>query len=462
VGGRGIMRHSIGLSTEIEPGETLSEEFTLHFDTRGLESGGYVIQSGFENNATEEPRTYKTRFTIEPKSTERVKVETPAQCDTLPEFNSPKGTWNGFGYDPGNTGYSPEMRGPTDSVQVKWSYETDSRLEASPAVSDDYVYFIDKQGVVYSLDKSNGEKVWDFSTGAREGGLEWSPMGASPTLVDDTLYIAFGDLAPSSPDAGREALLNGTDLYLYALDAETGKEKWKYRVPSVPNSTPKVVGGTVYFTTENGVVHAVDATEGEKTWEFSTGAGIRSTPAVGDCSVFIGGGENKELYSIDAGDGSLKWEFKTDGELTASPAYRDGTVYFGSNGRGTLYAVDSSNGKEKWSKSLRGSVVRSSPAVTENQVFIGDFSRGVYAFRRDDGKQLWRAPTRGYVWSSPAVTRDAVYCADLENMVFGLDRETGDELWSYETGDNVRSSPAVSNGVVYVAGTDGKLYAFSA
>jgi outer membrane protein assembly factor BamB len=47
------------------------------------------------------------------------------------------------------------------------------------------------------------------------------------------------------------------DGRLYALDARTGQEKWRFKTDGGVNSSPAVAGGVVYFGSTDGYLYAV-------------------------------------------------------------------------------------------------------------------------------------------------------------------------------------------------------------
>lgn len=64
---------------------------------------------------------------------------------------------------------------------------------------------------------------------------------------------------------------------------DTGTEAWN-RVAS----SPAVVDGTVYVGNDNGVVYALDAESGAERWQFSLGSIVRTAPAPVDGAVHVG------------------------------------------------------------------------------------------------------------------------------------------------------------------------------
>ena len=57
--------------------------------------------------------------------------------------------------------------------------------------------------------------------------------------------------------AGNEVFLTGNDRYIYALNAETGCEVWKYMTGSGIMSSPSVADGIVYVGSDDGSIYAI-------------------------------------------------------------------------------------------------------------------------------------------------------------------------------------------------------------
>ena len=163
------------------------------------------------------------------------------------------------------------------------------------------------------------------------------------------------------------------DGYLYALDAQTGQEKWKFAAGKVDTSSPAVADGVVYFGSyddEGGALYAVDAKSGRQKWKFSEALANAhwgySSPAVSDGVVYVGtSGEGGALYALDITSGQQKWKFSkvpVNANWTySSPAVSDGVVYVGSDDL-CLNAVDGETGRQKWQFKMEG--MPSCPAVS--------------------------------------------------------------------------------------------------
>lgn len=98
-----------------------------------------------------------------------------------------------------------------------------------------------------------------------------------------------------------------------------------------------MVDGTVYIGSDDEHVYALEAASGAERWRFATNGVVSASPTVTDGVVYVGGWDTYR-YAIDARTGSERWRFKTDNAVDTSAAVSDGVVYAGSVD-GNVYAV---------------------------------------------------------------------------------------------------------------------------
>ena len=145
---------------------------------------------------------------------------------------------------------------------------------------------------------------------------------------------------PSSPAVADGIVYFGGSLFLYALDASTGEEKWKLKTGSRVESSPAIAEGTAYIGSADGNLYAADIETGEEKWKFKADARVdtsvdSSAAVVGD-TVYFG---DRLVYALDIETGEKKWSFETEGFVESSPVVADGVVYIGSND-GSVYALE--------------------------------------------------------------------------------------------------------------------------
>ncbi len=130
---------------------------------------------------------------------------------------------------------------------------------------------------------------------------------------------------------------------------------------------PVTAGGLVLFGgSTDGKVYALDAETGKERWVFYTNAPVRFAPAVWKDKVFVGS-DDGYLYCLELKTGDLLWKKRGgpsdekvlgNGYVVSRWPIRGGvavyedTVYFGAGcwpiDRAYFYALDAATGKEKW------------------------------------------------------------------------------------------------------------------
>jgi outer membrane protein assembly factor BamB len=343
---------------------------------------------------------------------------------------------------------------------VQWRVQTDGPVRSSPAVAGGVVYVGSSDGAVYAIDASGGTVRW--RTTIR------TAISSSPAIGGGLVYV------------------HGHDGVLYALDAATGRVRWQYATGrEVPlawglesgllfDSSPVVAGGVVLVGGRDGRLHAVDARTGRVRWRAGATGRLYSSPAVAHGVVYAGS-QDGYVHAWSLADGRARWRFATHGAslrsseygfdrttVQSSPTVVDGAVYVGARD-GFLYSIDAATGRERWRMDHKVSWVNSSPAVDGGLVYAassdGHFIQAVDA---RTGQERWRAPTIGVVWASPSVDRSLVYVGEANGTLYALDKRTGSERWRWRAGARVFSSVALREGSLYVGSDDGGVYALSA
>ena len=196
-----------------------------------------------------------------------------------------------------------------------------ARLEAADAEPQNWFTLgRDKNGSYYSplkgIEAGNVDRLgfaWDYDLGNPQRGQE-----ATPIVIDGVLYTA------------------GTWGYVYAVDAATGRELWRYdpkpnyfygRNPccDLVNRGVAVWKGKVYVSSVDGRLHALDAATGKKIWETETFTdhtlpySSTGAPQIAGSLVIVGnsgsdmgrGGVRGYTAAYDLDTGAFKWRFYT-------------------------------------------------------------------------------------------------------------------------------------------------------
>lgn len=176
------------------------------------------------------------------------------------------------------------------SCQQKWVFRTTGSLLSSPAIANGLVYIgsLDRRGSfnkhIYAIDAQSGDQKWVFQTlGTGPSGRQERPPGpppavtSSPVVVDGIVYIG------------------ADNSNVYAIDAQSGTQKWISRTSGPVVSSPAVASGVIYvgtlegFSSNNGMdMYAIDAQSGQQMWNAQIGGSVHSSPAVANTVVYVG------------------------------------------------------------------------------------------------------------------------------------------------------------------------------
>ena len=331
-----------------------------------------------------------------------------------------------------------------------------------------------------------------FRFDARHTGVAPGPAG--PALASLRWKFATRGPVRGSPVLARGLVLFGSgDGNLYAVEASSGRERWRAGLGAgAVASTPAVAGDLVVATARDRLVAAVDLETGRPRWRFEAGKDLPfdwewdfwlSSPTIADGVVYVGSGDGN-LYALELASGRKLWQFATGGRVRSSPAVADGVVSFGSMD-GKLYALDARTGRSLWAFETEGVSIDqkqagfdrrslvSSPSVSGDLVFVGSRDAHLYAVDRKTGKQRWRfghkidylegTPEFSWVLSSPAVANGLVFTGSSDGRFFNaLRAESGEEVWRFRTPGNVLSSGALAGGQVFFGCEEGHVFSLDA
>jgi outer membrane protein assembly factor BamB len=335
--------------------------------------------------------------------------------------------WPLFGYDRARTRYLP-VKGIKPPFDKLWRFTDRPLLEFPPIYVGGKLFFVNNNAYAHALDADTGRELWK----RRVGRLNAS----SPAYHRHRLYIV--NLEPG---------------HILKLDAKTGKTIWKRSLPGRAESSPIVIGRTVYFGCEDGNLYALSTVNGNVRWSTQLGGEVKSAPAYYAGKLFVGdyGGY---MNAVDAESGELVWQsgslgpgFGASGAFYSTPAVAFGRVYAGNND-GRVYSFETGSGELAWSYST-GGYVYSGPTVANTRhspptVFIGSFDGNVYAIGAKNGNLRWSRSAGGQVIGSLSAIGDIVYVAEFTSKTTsGFMMRSGKRVFRYPKGTY---TPVISDG----------------
>ena len=294
-----------------------------------------------------------------------------------------------------------------------------------------------------NLDGSTSEKI---ASKWPAGGPKVVWKAATPTGFSSFAVAggkAFTQITRDADGAPREVAV--------ALDANTGKEVWAFPVGGNayghnggnagakgndggdgPRSTPTVVGGKVYVLSSDLALFCLDANTGKQVWthdlikEFA-GRNITwknaASPVVDGNFVYVaGGGAGQSLLAFNKDTGALAWKSQDEKMTHSTPVVATilgakQVIFFTQSG---LVSVGATDGKLLWKAPYRFNVSTAiTPVVAGDMVYCsagygvggGAFkiSKAGAAFKAD---QLWQTPGDKEVanhWSTPVYKDGHLY-----------------------------------------------------
>ena len=352
-----------------------------------------------------------------------------------------------------------------DSGTLKWKFKTDGRVASSAAVAKGVAYFGSYDGNFYAVNTADGKLKWKFQTGGEHRFAARHLHGSLP--VAETMPDPF-DVYLSSPVVADGSVYFGSgDGNVYALDATTGTQKWKFATGNVVHASPAIADGTVFIGSWDTNFYALDAATGREKWRFKTGEdhdmhnqeGLQASPIVSDSIVYVGC-RDSNFYALDAKTGQKKWAFNNKGSwVVGSAAAQNGKIYAGTSDSGLLYVFDAKSGASTELMSSKKWPMFASPAIAGTMLYVGSNEGKLFALNLATQKQAWVFSTEGsqkngatYTKSDGTPNYEAAFAGDFyDDMVTGMQ--------SMLSVGAIMSSPVVVDNVVYFGSTDGNVYA---
>ena len=197
--------------------------------------------------------------------------------------------------------------------------------------------------------QATGEKDWPMA-GANPERTSWTPEEVRGEL-QPLWYKPFEPYISQKVQiiAAYQTLYIATAKGLYALDAESGAQRWVYPTDLPLGHSPTLHNGVAYVGGLDHKLHAIDALSGQALWTFEAGAGFQTNPLVVEDKVYAGNrdGVFYAIYAQGPQTGQLAWKYATQGPILFSAAYKDGVVYFASQDS-HAYALDAASGTLIW------------------------------------------------------------------------------------------------------------------
>jgi outer membrane protein assembly factor BamB len=184
---------------------------------------------------------------------------------------------------------------------------------ASVVSASGLAYVLGDSNVFYALDAATGKEKWK-RTFARFVSCE-----SRPVVHDGVVYVS-GNVILTPADANRSASYYG---HLFALDANTGEERWRYPATPVGNTgglcfSQPIATDQTFFATEGSTLYAIDVANGRERWggplevRRSVEGRDRGVTLHGlvDAGSVLVGMTSSYLIAFDKASGRTAWEIQ--------------------------------------------------------------------------------------------------------------------------------------------------------
>ena len=207
---------------------------------------------------------------------------------------------------------------------------------------------------------------------------------------------------------------------------------WKYKIEKGSfDATPVIADGKVYIGDLDGTVYAIDLQTGAEKWKFKNPTpqvGFNTAAAVRDGLVYLGD-QDGTFFCLDARSGEQKWTVKAEAEINSAANFYQDKVLFGSQDA-TLYCLDAKSGKQLWTHGI-GNQIRCSPTVIENRCFLAGCDGKLHVIDLSNGEEAGSVEIESPTGSTPAASGELVYFGTEGAVFFCINWKELKEEWRW-------------------------------
>ncbi|HEY1976083.1 MAG TPA: PQQ-binding-like beta-propeller repeat protein [Candidatus Baltobacteraceae bacterium] len=394
-----------------------------------------------------------------------------AACSSAPAapHRTPQsGDWTQFRLNPQHDATLP------GSLRVAWRVQTDGGYSSSPAVVANTVYIGNNGGTLYALDLRTGAVRWRYHAA--------TALMSNPLVWNGLVIAGEGNQQWVWGDRFHEIVVGTKENALLALDAASGRLRWRLNLAGTAMPTGAIVAGTLIQHNGAGLLTLADPADGSVryTLDLRSGANMSAILPVGDDRFATSGAFENRVEERAARNGALIWTrslrkedwgladcpFATDGRALfcdyVAPAPGTSNVYHaGRNAVEHAVALSTGDGRIAWDTPLESGPVpvwnrAAIPLIAGDTLYVGAAnSPFVHAIRTSDGRVRWRVRVHGPVKSGIARKDGVLYFGDFGGYLWAVDARTGKVIGTKNahTQFNVGSPVIVGNSLIVGSNT---------
>jgi outer membrane protein assembly factor BamB len=462
-----------------------------------------------------------------------------------PEWAANAGAWPAHNHDLANTRattQTPINSQNVSQLKVKWTFPFKSAsafgvFSSTPITLNGTVYLQDLDSNVYALDRSTGALKWQhsfnrpsvgpngvsygygriygateseaFALDAQTGTLLWSRklirnrnegIDITPQLYDNTVLVS------TIPGNTKSFYKGNGDGIVWALDAATGKPKWKFNTVSDGAKlwgNPKInSGGGLWYppaVDSHGRVYISVANPAPLygTKKFPNGSSRPGPNLYTDSIVALNGQTGKKIWFRQVlRHDNRDYDLQIPAILTTLPIKGVQTEVVIVAGKwGQVLAYRAADGKHLWTRSVGrhkndtgrlprkfeevfpGDLggVETPMALAANRVFVpwldlavrarstglqGGLAGqspnyikgrgGITAIDAASGKVAWQQKLPSMNFGAATVANDVVFTSTYAGTIYAFDTQSGKTLWTTKAPAGINSFPAIDGDTLLV------------
>ncbi|MEZ5941834.1 MAG: PQQ-binding-like beta-propeller repeat protein [Planctomycetaceae bacterium] len=347
-------------------------------------------------------------------------LNTLSHAQDTPQWNQWRGP-NRDGIVSGND-WPSTLSGET--LKQRWRVELPPSY-SGPVVSQDKVFVTGTEKedveVVFALSRSTGEQIWRVEwPGAMKvpffAAANGSWIRATPAFDGETLYVA------------------GMRDVLVALDAESGKEKWrvdfveslKTPLPAFGFASSPLVDENFVYVQAGGAFIKLDKRTGKIIWRvLDDGGGMFGSAFSSPTTATICGKQQllvqtrEKLAGVDPATGAVLWEQVVPSyrgmNILTPVAYGDAIFTSSYQNNAWLYNVSQSTDgfqvTQGWENNAKGYM--STPVLIEGHVYLHLQNQRFTCINLETGERTWTSTPFGK-YSSLVAQGDKILALDQE------------------------------------------------
>jgi len=237
--------------------------------------------------------------------------------------------------------------------------------------------------------------------------VDYHPVG-TPLVLNNTVYVAAG-------------------TRYFALDADTGNEKWKFPREGAKGTfryQPIQSGNTIVNVTDNGYFYSANIADGSLKWVYQLLPGRKISPlgqpvAVGSLIVFKQSDDSLNAIYAESGQPAWPQTFHVDTGFNGPLIVHGDDVIFANNDN-EMYSLSAASMKLNWQRKFGFLPPGLLPTLYGDNLYLysGNYLACVNTAR---GTGRWQVNLNQSMEFGPAVSPDGIMCTTDDGHLYFFD-----------------------------------------